>query len=238
MSKKVIDRLQKELGDAVLETSHFRGDDTAWVAPKDWLAAATLLRDHKDLQMDHIIDLTAVDYPEREPEGPRFEVLVMLRSMEKNHRVILKTRVEDGKALPTLVGVWAGAEWAEREIYDMFGITFDGHPDLRRILMYDEFEGYPLRKDYPIERTQPLVPYRDEADIAKLPPFGLDEGQPFARVNWERRLKGADTQVSPAIGLASGQRRTLSDSEIAESENVDVKKTLVGTASPSSAGEG
>ena len=161
MSKKVIDKLRKELGDVVLETSHFRGDDTeTYVAPKDWVSAATLLRDHADMQMNHFIDLTAVDYPEREPDEPRFEVVLMVRSHAKNHRAILKTKVEDGKELATLTGVWQGADWAEREVFDMFGLKFAGHPDLRRILMYDEFEGHPLRKDYPIERTQPIIPYR------------------------------------------------------------------------------
>jgi NADH-quinone oxidoreductase subunit C len=182
--------------------------------------------------MNHFVDLTAVDYPEREPDEPRFEVVLMVRSMDKKHRAILKARVEDGQSLPTLTGVWAGADWAEREVFDMFGIRFDGHPDLRRILMYDEFVGHPLRKDYPIEKTQPIVPYRDVADISKLPPFGLDEGQPFARIDWHARLEGRDAQVSPAIALQTGQRRALSDSEIAASEHADVKKTLVGTASP------
>ena len=98
----------------------------------------------------------------------------------------------------------------------MFGIPFKGHPDLRRILMYEEFEGHPLRKDYPIDRAQPLVPYRDTDEIDKLPPFGIEEGQPFARIDWEARLAGRDQQVSPAIGLQQGQRRTLSDSEAAE----------------------
>ncbi len=236
MSKKVIDKLASELGGAVLETSHFRGDDVAWVAPKDWVVAATTLRDHADMQMKQFIDLTAVDYPEREPEEPRFEVVLMVRSQEKNQRAILKTKVADGKSVPTLTGVWRGADWAEREVYDMFGISFEGHPDMRRILMYEEFEGYPLRKDYPIERTQPLVPYREVEGIVKLPPFGLDEGQPFGRIDWQRRLADRDDQVSPAIALQTGQRRTLSDSEIAESEQLDMQKTLVGGTSP--AGEG
>jgi NADH-quinone oxidoreductase subunit C len=236
MSKKVIDKLSSELSGAVLETSDFRGDDVAYVAPKDWVAAATMLRDHADMKMNHFTDLTAVDYPEREPDEPRFEVVLMVRSLEKGHRAILKTKVEDGKSVPTLTGVWAGADWAEREVFDMFGITFEGHPDMRRILMYEEFQGHPLRKDYPIEKTQPLVPYRDTEGIAKLPPFGLDEGQPFSRIDWRARLEGRDDQVSPAIALQTGQRRTLSDSEIAESEQLDMQKTLVGGTSP--AGEG
>ena len=209
MSKKVLDRLKAEFGDRVLGTSDFRGDDEAIVAKKDWSAVARFLRDDPAMRMDHIIDLTAIDYPEREPE-PRFDVVLLLRSMQHNHRVRLKTRVGDGDSLASVVELWPGANWAEREIYDMFGIRFDGHPDLRRILMYDEFEGFPLRKDYPIEKTQPLVAYRSVEDIDKLPPFGPDEGQPWGRIDWRARLNDEHRQVSPAIGVQVGERPALS----------------------------
>jgi NADH-quinone oxidoreductase subunit C len=177
---------------------------------------ATFLRDDDQLKMNMFTDLTAVDYPEREPDEPRFELVLMVRSLEKNHRVIVKTKVADGATPATLVGVWAGANWAEREVFDMFGIRFKDHPDLRRILMYDEFEGYPLRKDYPIDRVQPIVEYRDSNEMTKQAPFGIEEGQPFARIDWEARL-GADkpTQVSPAIAQQQGETRTLSDSAAA-----------------------
>lgn len=219
MSKKVVKRLKKELGDKViLETSEFRGDEEVRVPLKKWVEVATFLRDDEKCQM-LLCDLTAVDFPEREAEGePRFEVVLLARSMELKHRVRVVTRVKDGEACPTLCGVWAGANWAEREIWDMFGIRFDGHRDLRRILMYEEFEGFPLRKDYPIDRVQPLVEYRDVDDTLKLPPFGIEEGQPFARIDWEERLAGRDEQVSPSIGLQQGQRRSLSDSDAAEEE--------------------
>jgi NADH-quinone oxidoreductase subunit C len=130
--------------------------------------------------------------------------------MKHKHRVRLKTRVGEDESLESVVPVWPGANWGEREVFDMFGIRFEGHPDLRRILMYDEFVGHPLRKDYPIEKTQPLVPYREVADIDKLPPFGPDEGQPWTRVDWSERLRGRDVQVSPAIGAQQGQRPALS----------------------------
>jgi NADH-quinone oxidoreductase subunit C len=137
-------------------------------------------------------------------------VLLFARSATKNHRVRLKTRVAEGEKLASLFPVWAGACWSEREIYDMFGIVFDGHPDLRRILMYPEFEGFPLRKDYPIEKTQPLVPYREVDGIDKLPPFGPDMGQPWTRVDWAERMEGGDLHVSPAIGAQQGQRPNVS----------------------------
>jgi NADH-quinone oxidoreductase subunit C len=209
MSQKVLDRLKAVLGDRILATSNFRGDEEAVVAPADWLAAAHLLRDDTACAMNHFIDLTAVDYPEREPELPRFDVLLFLRSLGKKHRVRLKTRVRDGEELDSLSSVWQGANWTEREAWDMFGIRFRGHPDLRRILLYEEFVGYPLRKDYPINKTQPLVEYRD-VEPAKLAPFKDEMGSPFGRIDWLARLGGGNAQVSPAIAVQQGQRPSLS----------------------------
>ena len=217
-------KLKSSLGDSV-DVQTFRGDEVATVQLKDWASAAETLR--SDAGMDHFVDLTAVDYPEREVEGgARFDVILLLRSSESNARIQMRTEVKDGEDVPTLCGVWAGANWAEREVYDMFGIKFAGHRDLRRILLYEEFEGFPLRKDYPIDRAQPLVEYRDVDDTLKLPPFGIEEGQPFARVNWEERLAGRDEQVSPSIALQSGQRRALSDSAIAEAELPGVRERV------------
>ncbi len=214
MSVAVVSRLQSQFGDRILSTSDFRGDEEVTVAPADWVEVARFLRDDSETQMDHFCDLTAVDYPER--EGARFDVLLLVRSIEKRHRVRLRIEVAESAQPDTLCEVFSGANWAEREIWDMFGIAFKGHPDMRRILLYEEFEGHPLRKDYPIDRAQPLVPYREVENTQKLPPFGIEEGQPFARIDWEKRLAGADHQVSPAIGVQTGQRRTLSDSEAAQ----------------------
>jgi NADH-quinone oxidoreductase subunit C len=197
MSQTVIDRLKAALGDRILETSNFRGDDEAIVAPADWVAAARVLRDDAACAMNHFVDLTVVDYPEREPEVPRFDVLLFVRSLAKKHRVRLKTRVRDGEELDTLTPLWQGADWTEREAYDMFGVRFRGHPDLRRILLYEEFVGYPLRK------------YR-EVPPAKLAPFGPDMGNPFGRIDWLARLHGGNQQVSPAIAVQQGQRPALS----------------------------
>ncbi|MCB9591823.1 MAG: NADH-quinone oxidoreductase subunit C [Sandaracinaceae bacterium] len=208
MGKKVIERLQKDLGAVILETSEFRGDHEAVVAKKDWKKVALFLRD--ELEMNHIIDITAIDYPEREPEKPRFELKLIARSMKTGHRIRIATRVKDKEKVDSLTSVWRGANWAEREVWDMFGIPFEGHPDLRRILMYPEFEGHPLRKDYPIGKTQPLVPYRDVEGTEKLPPFGDDEGQPFGRIDWHARLAGEDIQVSPSISQQTGGRKSLS----------------------------
>ncbi len=214
MSQAVVDRLSAEFGERVLETSDAFGDHEVRVAVKDWVEVAQFMKDDEALRMDHFIDLTAIDYPER--ESARFDVTLTMRSSGNSARIRVRTRVKDGEEPGTLSGIWAGANWAEREVWDMFGIKFKGHPDMRRILLYEEFVGHPLRKDYPIDKAQPLVPYREVSEIEKLPPFGIEEGQPFARIDWESRLAGRDHQVSPSIAVQQGQRRTLSDSEAAE----------------------
>ncbi len=153
-------RLKDRLGDRVLATHDHRGDHTAVVAREGLIEALALCRDDAALRFDLLADLTAVDYlafPGRE-DGPRFEVVYHLYSVPHNHRLRLKVPVEhDDPVVPTATGLWPIANWLEREVWDMFGIRFAGHPDLRRLLLYEEFEGHPLRKDYPIERRQPLI---------------------------------------------------------------------------------
>jgi NADH-quinone oxidoreductase subunit C len=181
MSKRVLEFLKQKFGDDVYETHSQFGDDTAVVNPARWLEVARFLRDDPRCAMSMFVDITAVDYPDRDP---RFEVVCHLRSLEKGHRIRIKARVGDaegeGAEIDSVVSLWKGANWFERETYDMFGVVFRGHPDLRRILMYPEFKGYPLRKDYPANKIQPLVPFR-EGTTDKLPPFSVDEGMPFGR---------------------------------------------------------
>ncbi len=152
--------LAERFGSAIVETHAHRGDHTA-VLPREVIAdALRFCRDDGRLGFDMLMDLTAVDYstfPGRE-DGPRFEVVYHLYSVPHNHRLRLKTRVlEDDAVVPTALDLWPIANWFEREVWDMFGIRFEGHPDLRRLLLYEEFAGHPLRKDYPINRRQPLV---------------------------------------------------------------------------------
>jgi NADH/F420H2 dehydrogenase subunit C len=130
------------------------------VVPRDALPDALgKLRDDAETRLEQLSDLTAVDYLGR---TPRFEVVYELYSITLNHRLRVKVPVpEDDPVVPTATGVWKSAIWAERETFDMFGIRFAGHPDLRRILMYPEFQGHPLRKDYPLNQRWSLVPERD-----------------------------------------------------------------------------
>jgi NADH-quinone oxidoreductase subunit C len=189
VSQLVLAKLKERFGAAILETHSDFGDDTAVVEPRQWKAICAFLRQDPALDFDMPVDLCGVDYPERGEAGGRMEVVMHLYSISKRHRVRLKARVGDeemeGAELESVVSIWPGMNWLEREVYDMSGVRFRGHPDLRRILMYPEFEGHPLQKTYPAARTQPLVPYRTEEEagmpLQKLDPFGPDEGMPFGR---------------------------------------------------------
>jgi NADH-quinone oxidoreductase subunit C len=148
-------RLIEALPDAVLETHAHVGDATACVDPERVVEVARLLRDDSALEFEMLTDVTAVDYLGQEP---RFEMVYHFYSVAGNRRLRIKARVpEEPAEIDSLVDVYASANWMEREVWDLYGIRFKGHPDLRRILLYEEFEGHPLRKDYPKEKRQPLV---------------------------------------------------------------------------------
>jgi NADH-quinone oxidoreductase subunit C len=147
--RKLID----EFSDSVQQTHANFGDATALVDANRIEAVMRFLRDEADFDM--LMDLTAVDYL---GQTPRFEVVYHLFATGTNQRIRIKVRVaEEAAEVASVVSLYASANWMEREVFDLYGIRFDGHPDLRRILLYDEFEGHPLRKDYPKERRQPLV---------------------------------------------------------------------------------
>jgi NADH-quinone oxidoreductase subunit C len=124
---------------------------TVYASRDEVPALARALRDRPDLRFDFLAELTAVDYWPREP---RFELVYILVSIELGHRVRVKVRLHGDEAhVATVSGVWPAANWLEREVWDLFGIVFDGHPDPRRLLMPEDWEGYPLRKDYPVQIT-------------------------------------------------------------------------------------
>ncbi len=105
-----------------------------------------------------LMDLTCVDYLHWEEKAERFEVVYNIYSMIRNERIILRTKVaEDDAVLDSVSSIWPGADWFEREVWDMFGVRFTGHPNLKRLLMYEEFQGHALRKDYPYGKRQPLI---------------------------------------------------------------------------------
>ena len=148
-------RLLEKIPEAIVETHADLGDATACIDSSRIVDVARLLRDDPDLAFEMLTDVTAVDYL---GEEPRFEVVYHFYSVARNHRVRVKARVpEAAPELPSVVDLYASADWMEREVFDMYGVRFAGHPRLERILLYDGFEGHPLRKDYPKEKRQPLV---------------------------------------------------------------------------------
>ncbi len=184
----LIESVTGRFPDAVTAFHAYRGDATVVVRPKSLVEVARFLKEDPALQMNFLMDLTAVDYsafgkhptpgffassgvavkpsteiPDDEPwPGPpdegRFVVVYHFFSTTHKHRLRLVVPVEETVAeVDSLSSLWPGADWYEREVWDMFGIRFTGHPNLKRILMYDEFEGHPLRKDYPVKKRQPLV---------------------------------------------------------------------------------
>lgn len=150
-------KLKQSFSDSILESHSFRGDDTVLIHPEVLIPVATFLKQDPDLDYNFLMDLTAVDYLKMR-KNPRFEVVYHFFSLSKKHRLRVKVPAEAvNPEVDSLVSLWPGANWFEREVWDMFGIKFRGHPNLKRILMYEQFEGYPLRKDYPIQKRQPLI---------------------------------------------------------------------------------
>lgn len=188
MNTPLITAVTDRFPGAVLSSHAYRGDQTVVLKRDSLLEIAQYLKEDQAMQMNLLVDITAVDYstfgkspapaffassgvsvrpsaqiPDEEPwPGPpgkeRFAVIYHFYSMQHKHRLRLVVPLEESSLeLGSLTSLWAGANWLEREVWDMFGIHFSGHPDLKRILMYEEFEGHPLRKDYPVAKRQPLI---------------------------------------------------------------------------------
>jgi NADH-quinone oxidoreductase subunit C len=187
MSQQVLDALTQTHGHAVERTESQHGDEIAWIKRDQLLAVATWLRDDPAMAFDSPVFCTCIDRLDWRPVGvppseawnedkPRFEVCYQLRSLAHRHRLRLKIALpEHDPRLPSLAELWPAFNWQERETFDMYGIRFDGHPDLRRIYLYEEFVGYPLRKDYPKDKRQPLV-RRDDLPINPIKAPHAKEG--------------------------------------------------------------
>jgi NADH-quinone oxidoreductase subunit C len=176
MSQKVLEALTAKFPHAVERTATAHMDDVAWIKRDNLVEVAKWLRDDPAMAFDSPVFVTAIDWLDWNPIGtppdarwdeskPRFTVVYQLRSLEHRHRIRLEINCPENDArCPSLAELWPAFNWQEREAFDMYGIRFDGHPDLRRIYLYEEFVGYPLRKDYPKEKRQPLV-RRDDLPI-------------------------------------------------------------------------
>jgi len=156
--------LQQALPGAVEQISYWVGDWAVIVGRARLLEVCRYLRDTPDAAFDFCSDVTASDWPAR---SARFDVVICLYSTIRRHRVRVKVRASADEAVPSVSGLWPAANWLEREVFDMFGIRFDGHPDLRRILMPEEWQGHPQRKDYPLEGPGELL-LEDPLDWLRL----------------------------------------------------------------------
>lgn len=161
----VLELLIEQHAKDIVDTHARFGDTTAIIKAESLLEVMEVLRDGRGFEFDMLTDLTAVDYCK---QTPRFEMVYHLYSVAKNQRLRIKARVPqvastdsnyDGHefVIASVTKVWPAANWLEREVWDMYGIHFRGHPDMRRLLLYEEFQGHPLRKDYPKEKRQPLI---------------------------------------------------------------------------------
>ena len=156
MNQLIVEKLKARNPDAILESSEYRGDLTVVVRKDKIVSVCEFLKNDPELAFDMVIDLLGVDM--YRPEE-RFEVVYNLYSLKNKTYVRLKVRVEENDpVVPSVTGVWAGANWYERETYDMMGIRFSGHPDLRRLYMPEEYEYFPLRKDVPLTGIPDSLP--------------------------------------------------------------------------------
>jgi NADH-quinone oxidoreductase subunit C len=144
--RELADHITLKQGDAVIGTNVTNGELSAEITLASVPAFMEFLKTDRASQFSTLVDITAVDYPSREK---RFDVVWHFLSMYQNHRIRVKTQVRDSDMVPSITGVYPAANWFEREVFDMYGLMFTGHPDLRRILTDYGFQGYPLRKDFP-----------------------------------------------------------------------------------------
>ena len=161
--EEIVNSLREKLEDSVEKVFVDKGHAVAIVSVDKLLDLIQALKTDAEFDFDLFMDVTAVDWLEREP---RFEVVYHLYSVNHNHRLRIKVGIADGNSPPTMSHLYPIADWMEREIWDLYGIKFDGHPNLKRIMMYDEFNGHPLRKDFAYDNRQRLEeetwPVRDK----------------------------------------------------------------------------
>lgn len=154
-------------GPAIVDVVRFRDETTIHVVPEHFRDLCDFLRTHDGLEFVALSDITAVDMLKLRTT-PRFDVVAMLYSIKNRVRLRIKAGINDGETIPSLVPLWPGANWLERETYDMFGIIFEGHPNLRRILLADDWdEGFPLRKDYPLRGWKEYPSYNTERMVPR-----------------------------------------------------------------------
>ncbi len=160
--------LRAAFPDAIVDAVRYRDETTVHVKRDQWRTICLFLKDEPRVLLNFLSDVTAVDML-RLRESPRFDVVAHLYSLPNRTRLRLKTGVDDGESVPSLVPIWNGANWMERECYDMFGITFEGHPNMKRMLLPDDWdEGHPLRKDYPLRGWSEFPVLNTERTVGRV----------------------------------------------------------------------
>jgi NADH-quinone oxidoreductase subunit C len=185
--QELLPSLEKSLGERIQNKTEFRGETTYTISPADLREISKFCRD--ELSFDYLIDITSID---NSGEEPRFEIVYELYSMPFGVHLRLKLRIsEDVGAVDTVSDIWPTANWHEREIYDMMGIKFSGHPDLRRILMWDGYPFFPLRKEFPLEGLPSEMP---DVAFTKVTPM---EGGPFVSKPSTATAKDREPRARP-----------------------------------------
>ena len=146
--KNVIQTIHKKFPESIVKECENNGQREITLAQSEFYETMRALHDNSDLPYDMLIDILGID---RTPAKPRFDLVYILMSTQDFSRLFVRLKVEEGEEVPSVSSIWHSADWAEREVYDLMGITFSGHPDLKRILTWKNFEGHPLRKDFPLE---------------------------------------------------------------------------------------
>lgn len=186
------DYISEEMKEAIRDIQLSHRELTVVVRLRDLEKFLTFLRDDRDCQFKMLVDLCGADYPER---TERFEVVYHLLSLTQNARIRVKVSVAEGQSVPSMIEVFPNANWYERETYDMFGITFEDHPDLRRILTDYDFDGFPLRKDFPVEGKVEM--FYDET-LKRCVYRPTDLKQPYRHFDWQSPWKAMDDPYSLA----------------------------------------
>ena len=195
VGQELFETLVASLGELVVASKFEHGEIVLTVARDKVVEALTALRDRHEYQQ--LMEISGVDFPERDE---RFEVVYMLLSVTKNSRILVKVNAGENQGVPTVTGLWPVAGWLEREVYDMFGVVFDGNPDLRRILTDYGFEGHPFRKDFPLTGYQELRYSQEEQRVVYEP---VQLRQDLRQFDFQSPWEGAD-YVLPGDEKAEG----------------------------------
>ena len=175
---QIAERLKENFPEEVLSIDEFRGQVSVTVNKHKILTIAKYLKEEPELYFDYLRDLFGVDYLGK--KNPRFEVVYEMYSLKHRHKIRLKAQVpEEGCSIKSVVSIWKAADWNERECYDMFGVKFEGHPDHRRILLPEDWEGHPLRKDYPVEGPGPENEWRGFKEV-------LEKSEELKKYEWNK----------------------------------------------------